>query len=140
MKRAIVFAGALLLAGPAAAQGGYAFDQPELLAEQRIWGIAHGARLLALACAGSGNLAAAAAWVDWQEREQAQILTAARALGRHYFGREDAPPEAISAMLGLQPALALPPEALAPACATLAEALAQPRYDLKQRRGEFRKP
>lgn len=135
---------ALAFAGPACADEptvpqGYVFDRPELLAEQRIWGIAHGARLLALACASAGKAAAAAAWVEWQERERPQILAAGRVLGLHYFGREDAPPEAISAMLGLQPALALPPEALEPACATLAEALAQPRYDLQQRRAEWLK-
>lgn len=124
----------------AAIPRGYAFDRPELLAEQRVWGIAHGARLLALACARADRFAAAEAWVDWQERERSQILAAAHALGRHYFGREDAPPEAISAALGLQPALALPPEALEPACASLAEALAQPRYDLRQRRAEFMQP
>jgi hypothetical protein len=138
MGCALAFAAPACADEPAVPQG-YAFDRPELLAEQRIWGIAHGARLLALACAGAGKTAAAAAWVDWQERERLQILAAGRVLGRHYFGREDAPPEAISAMLGLQPALALPPEDLEPACATLAEALAQPRYDLKLRREEWLK-
>jgi hypothetical protein len=118
---------------------GYAFDRPELLVEQRIWGIAHGARLLALACAEAGRMEAAKAWVNWQERERPQILASGRVLGLHYFGREDAPPEAISAMLGLAPALALPPEELAPACATLAEALAQPRYELERRRAEWLK-
>jgi hypothetical protein len=138
MGCALAFAGPACADEPAVPQA-YAFDRPELLAEQRIWGLAHGARLLALACAGAGKIAAAEAWVNWQERERPQILAAGRALGLHYFGREDAPPEAISAMLGLQPALALPPEELAPACATLAEALTQPRYELQQRRAEWLK-
>lgn len=118
---------------------GYAFDKPERLVEQKLWGIAHGARLLALACARAGHGAAAEAWVAWQEREREEILSIGRRLARHYFNSDDAPPDAIERALGLQAALALPPEQLAPACATLAEALAQPRYDLKQRREEMLK-
>jgi len=110
----------------------YAFNKPEVLTAQLLWGVAHGARLLALACAGSGQHAAAEAWVDWREREQPQILAAGRLLGRHYFGSEEISPAVISAALGLKPALALPPEALGPACETLAQALAQPRYDLSR--------
>lgn len=126
-----------LRAEDAAVPQGYVFDRPELLADQLIWGIAHGARLLALACARAGKGEAAEAWVAWQERERAQILAANGRLGRHYFGREDAPTDAISAALGLASALALPPERLDPACASLAEALTQPRYDLDRRREEL---
>lgn len=116
---------------------GYAFDSPVLLADQLIWGLAHGARLLALACARTGKGAAAEAWVTWQEREQTNILAVNRSLGRHYFGREEVSVDAMAAALGLKSALALPPEQLDPACATLAEALAQPRYDLTHRREEM---
>lgn len=121
---------------PALAQTppGYAFDRPQLLADQEVWGIAHGARLLALACARAGFGAAAEAWVDWQEREWAQIEAMRASLSRHYFGRDDAPPDAIAAALGLKSALALPAEELAPACQSLPKALAQPRYDLPRRR------
>jgi hypothetical protein len=108
----------------------YAFDKPEVLTAQLIWGVAHGARLLALACAESGRHAAAEAWIDWREREQPQIMAAGRLLGQHYFGVEDLSPAVISAALGLKPALELPPEVLGPACDSLAQALAQPRYDL----------
>ena len=125
-------------AGTATAPG-YAFDRPEVLADQRIWGIAHGARLLALACKRAGHGAAAEAWVVWQEREAAQIEVIRAALGQYYFKRDDAPYEAIAAAMGLSPTLDLPPEELAPACATLAEALAQPRYDLAKRREELLK-
>lgn len=121
------------------AVAGYAFDRPELLADQLVWGIAYGARLLALACARQGNGVAAEAWVAWQEREQAQILAIGQRLSQHYFSRTDAPPDALAVALGLRPALALPPEQLAPACATLAEALTQPRYDLSKRREEMLK-
>jgi hypothetical protein len=118
-------------------QQGYSFDRPELLADQLIWGVAHGARLLALACARAGRGAAAEAWVAWQERERTRILAAGESLGRYYYEREDVPPDAIAAALGLQPVLSLPPERLDPACATLAEALTQPRYDLEKRREEL---
>ena len=139
MKRLAVLACALALTLPVHADEkvgvgetapGYAFEHPEVFTAQLLWGVAHGARLLALACAEHGKGAAAEAWVDWQEREQPQILAAGRVLGRHYFGVEDVAPDAVAAALGLKPSLALPSEMLDPACATLREALAQPRYDL----------
>jgi hypothetical protein len=117
----------------------YAFDQPELLADQRLWGIAHGARLLALACAHAGHGEPAEAWVDWQERELAELARLRGVLARHYFQQEDVLPGRITAMLGLKQSLDLAPEALDAACATLAETLAQPRYDLKLRREELLK-
>ena len=127
-------------AGKTAPAVEYAFDKPALLADQLTWGIAHGARLLALACARGGHGGAAEAWVAWYEREREVILEIGRRLGSHYFDSEDAPPDAIAAALGLKADLALPPEQLGPACATLAEALAQPRYDLARRRAELLAP
>lgn len=117
----------------------YAFGQPALLADQLTWGLAHGARLLALACAHGGHGDAAEAWVEWYEREREVVLAIGRRLGSHYFATEEAPPDAIAAALGLKGDLALPPEQLGPACKTLAEALAQPRYDLAKRREEMLK-
>ncbi len=145
MKRPLV-AFALLLALSAHADEarvertipqGYAFDHPELLATQRVWGIAHGARLLAQACAQAGLGEAAEAWVTWLERELPQFLAMSRELAGHYFDEPDAAPARLAAMLGLPQALALTPEQIEPACATLAEALAQPRYDLAGRRAEM---
>ena len=118
---------------------GYVFDHPEVLADQRLWGIAHGVRLLTLACAQNGYGAAAEAGIDWQEREAAQILALNLALGRLYFQRDDVPPDAISAALGLRTELELTAETLQPACETLAKALTQPRYDLARRREEMLK-
>jgi hypothetical protein len=93
--------------------------------------------LLAQACARAGHGAAAEAWVDWQERESAQVEAMRSALSRHYFKTDDAPPDAIAAALGLNAALALPAGKLDPACASLAEALGQARYDLAKRRKEL---
>ncbi|MEW6163766.1 MAG: hypothetical protein AB1642_01755 [Pseudomonadota bacterium] len=140
MKR-LAFACALAWAGAGSAQDaaapqGYSFEQPELLADQHVWGIVHGARLLAQACARASHGGAAEAWVDWQEREAAQIGAMRVVLSRHYFRTDDASPDALAAALGLKQALALPAGELGPACATLAEALAQPRYDLSKRREE----
>lgn len=118
---------------------GYEFDHPDLLADQHLWGIAHGARLLALTCARHGHAAAAEAWVDWHEREAEQIGGLTVRLGRHYFQREDVPLDAITLALGLRQSLDLPPELLESACNTFAEALAQPRYDLARRREEMLK-
>ncbi len=137
MKRFLALACAFAWAGTAQAQ--YAFDQPEILAAQRLWGIAHGARLLAHACSQAGKGEAAEAWVEWHERELPQILSAGRLLAQHHFGEDAAPPDALATALGLKPALALPPEQLEPACASLAEALNQPRYDLTKRREELLK-
>lgn len=114
----------------AAPPAGYVFDKPEVLVAQLQWGVAHGARLLALACAGSGRGVAAEAWVDWQERQRARIGAAGRLLSQYYFGVSEAGPAAIAAALGLKAELALAPEALAAACDTLATALSTPRYDL----------
>lgn len=146
MKRWLALGCAVAVAFPAQGQEaeappvvpqGYAFERPGVLADQYVWGIAHGVRLLALACAQAGQGAAAEAWVDWQEREAAQIEVMRAALSQYYFQRDDAPPDAIAAALRLSPSVDLAPDALAAACGTLAEALAQPRYDLARRRAEF---
>ncbi|MDO8959114.1 MAG: hypothetical protein Q7U85_05210 [Rhodocyclaceae bacterium] len=121
----------------AAVPPGYAFDKPEVLAAQLLWGVAHGARLLGLACAKNGHYAATQAWLNWQEREAAQIDAARRLLGNYYFADAEPLPAVVSAAIGLKLVLDLPPEALEPACATLAEALAQPRYDMTRRHADI---
>jgi hypothetical protein len=124
---------------PALPQG-YAFDQPEVLADQRLWGIAHGVRLLALACVQAGKGSAAEAWVDWQEREAVVLEGIRSRLAMHYFKHTDKPHDAITAALGLAGSLGLTQEMLLPACETLADALGQPRYELLKRREELLKP
>lgn len=121
----------------AAVPPGYAFDKPAVLAAQLLWGVAHGARLLGLACAKHGHYVATQAWLNWQEREAAQIDAARRLLGNYYFGDAEPLPAVVSAAIGLKLALDLPPETLEPACATLAEALAQPRYDMNRRHADI---
>jgi hypothetical protein len=118
---------------------GYAFDRPELLADQYLWGIAHGARLLAQACAVAGHAEAHAAWQAWNERETPEIAACAQRLGRHYYQRDDVAAAELVVALHLKPALDIAPERLEPACATLPAALARPRYDLARRREEMLK-
>jgi len=137
MLGAVCLAASTAYAQPSVIQG-YAFDRPELLADQRVWGIVHAVRLLAKACAQAGHGAAAEAWVDWVEREAAQVEAISSVLARHYFGADEAPPDALALALGLELALALPAAQLEPACASLPEALVPPRYDLRLRREALR--
>lgn len=134
MKSA-VFAAGMTLALAAHAQNApsrYEFDRPHLLAQQLLWGVVHGVRLLGMACHRRGDQAAALAYVDWLDKQWPRIRAAERDLSRHYYGREQAPMEAIDAALRLKPALDRPDGELGEACATLPEALAAPRYDLER--------
>jgi hypothetical protein len=110
----------------------YEFDRPQLLAQQLLWGVVHGVRLLGMACHRRGDQAAALAYVDWLDHQWPRIRAAERDLSRHYFERDQVPMEAIDAALKLRPALDQPDDKLGDACATLPEALAAPRYDLER--------
>lgn len=112
--------------------GGYRFDNPQLLTQQLLWGIVHGVRLLGLRCQAMGNTVAAEAYIQWLSQQQTRVQAAERDLAGHYFGRPTASPEALALALGLKPTLDLDDALLQPACATLAEALQQERYDLNK--------
>ncbi len=118
----------------------YVFDQPELMADQLVWGVAHGVSLLGRRCAQSGQLSAADAWIRWQEREVGPIQAMHERLAQYYFQRSEVEPGSVANALGLKTRLDLAPEQLEAACATLAEALQHPRYDLARRRAELLKP
>lgn len=140
MRRALAFF-FLALPGLALAQhDGYAFDQPEVLAAQRAWGIVHAVKLLARACAQAGDTAAVESWLEWQERERREIEATMRQLARHHFAAETVAPAALSAALGLATQLSLEKEERQAACATLPAALASGRYDLARRKQEWLKP
>ncbi len=111
---------------------GYEFDQPSLLAQQMLWGVVHGVRLLGMACQRRGDQVAALAYVDWLDRQWPRIRAAEADLSRHYFKRDQVPMEAIDGALKLKPALDQPDADLGDACASLPEALATPRYDLER--------
>ncbi len=111
---------------------GYEVDNPRILAQQLLWGVVHGVRLLGLACQRRGDGTAAQAYVDWLDRQWPRIRAAERDLSRHYFKREQVPMEAIDGALKLKPALERPDADLGPACASLPDTLATPRYDLER--------
>lgn len=115
---------------------GYAFEFPRVLAEQRLFGIAHGVSLLATACLDAPDEADAAAdaYTQWYEQQQEQIEMLRAELAEFYFGprASEANWSHIVAALKLREAIGLAPgsEQLRAACATLPEALRQPRYNL----------
>jgi len=134
VKRA-AFAAGMTLALTAQAQpvpSRYEFNRPQILAQQLLWGVVHGVRLLGMACQRRGDRAAALAYVDWLDGQWPRIRAAERDLSRHYFERDQVPMEAIDAALMLRPVLDQPDDKLGDACATLPEALAAPRYDLER--------
>lgn len=131
-------AGAQQLQPPVApARSGYAFDYPRILAQQRLFGIAHGVELLATACRDVPDAATAAeaAYALWRVRQEPMIATARTDLSRYYFGNDAANPQAVAEKMSLKETLDLEPQAeeLKSACLSLPEALQQPRYDLAER-------
>ena len=117
---------------------GYAFEYPRVLAQQRIFGLAHGVALLAAACMDVPESAEAAqlAYSAWRQRQQGAIDAATAELSAYYrpVGNVDTEWQDVAKFMHLRDAL--PYEAASPelqaACATLPEALARPRYDLAQ--------
>lgn len=116
---------------------GYAFGHPRILAQQTLFGTAHGIALLSRACAllpGHEELAREA-YAAWQERNRGRIDAAEAELARYYF----TPPHEQVRRLDLLQALQLKSDLglategreLEAACATLPQALAKPRYDLE---------
>lgn len=106
----------------------YLFGQPRLLTQQLIWGLAHGVKLLATAC---DTPPVAKVYAEWLERQHGRIEAAKRDLAQHYFNRDTASDEALTAVLHLKSTLDRRPDEIAAACATFAQAIASERYDLK---------
>ncbi|HZV54076.1 MAG TPA: hypothetical protein VFF82_03970 [Rhodocyclaceae bacterium] len=136
MKRSLAgFGASLALAAHAqqpAIPSGYEMDNPRILAQQLLWGVVHGVRLLGMACQRRGDNAATLAYAEWLDRQWPRIRAAEVDLSRHYFQREQVPMEAIDGALKLKPALDQLDGELGEACASLPEALATPRYDLER--------
>jgi hypothetical protein len=138
---------ALLLAAPARADDpapaaerlGYAFEYPRILAQQRLFGIAHAVSLLAAACLDvpASSSAVQDAYAPWRARQEPAIDAAVADLGIYYLGATAVPATwdtlAQTMQLPEKLAYAAGSPALKAACATLPQALAQPRYDLAQR-------
>ena len=125
---------------------GYAFDRPEIALRQHLFGLAHGVHLLVSACLGRSDYASATqtAYEAWHVHQRDTLEHLGRDLSRYYFGKRaaEAQWQDVANALGLKetihPSLGRTP--LDDACATLPQALAQPRYDLASRLGDSAAP
>jgi len=114
---------------------GYAFERPDVLLRQRIFGLAHGVHLLLSGCLDKdANVEGVQQAYDaWHAVQHAAIEGVRVMLAEHYFGARAAEAhwQDIARALGLKetiyPSLGTVP--LQEACATLPQALTQPRYD-----------
>lgn len=115
---------------------GYAFNKPDILLRQRLFGLAHGVSLLAAGCLDlpEHTVAVQNAYADWHARHMPALDAIVGDLSAHYFGAQAGAaqwPDLVQA-LGLKRdiRLALGGLELSVACATLVEAMVKPRYDL----------
>lgn len=111
----------------------YAFDNPELVSTQRVFGVGNATTLLGQACADFPE--AAASYMDWLQRNQATLTAMTDMLAIHYripVTSEDLQAHVAKAMQ-LKTALDLSSEKLDEVCPNLPETLALPSLDLQQR-------
>ncbi|MFN6961803.1 MAG: hypothetical protein ACK4N6_06130, partial [Rhodocyclaceae bacterium] len=124
-----------------AVRHGYAFDQPDILLRQRLFGLAHGVHLLLSACLDKNENAAAVqrAYEAWHAAQGSAIEAVRAALAEHHFGARAASAgwQDIARVLGLTETIypALGTVSLAEACATFPEALGRPAYDFVMQLG-----
>ncbi|CAG4884859.1 exported protein of unknown function [Georgfuchsia toluolica] len=117
-------------------QQGYAIDNPRVLVQQRLFGLAHGIALLAATCGREPAYRETLppVYAEWQERQESTIAASQRDLARYYFRDRalEATRRDIAHALKLKDSLSLKPgsQDLHAACATFVEALGKPRYDL----------
>jgi hypothetical protein len=117
---------------------GYAFEQPEILIRQRLFGLAHGLSLLAASCLDlpAHSMPIQDAYAAWHVKQGKTIETIVHDLADYYFGprADEARWPDLSRALNLPDSIqpALGEVSLHAACATLPEAIARPRYALDQ--------
>lgn len=111
----------------------YAFDQPELLATQRVFGVGNAVTLLGEACIEDAK--AADSYAEWGERNQATLSDMTVVLAAHYrlFEPSGDLQQRVAEAMHLNTKLTLSNSALTEACASLPATLAQPTMDLAQR-------
>jgi len=120
---------------PIASRFGYAFERPEMLARQRIFGLAHGVHLLYSACLDKNlNVAAVErAYQAWHAAQAPALEALVNMLRAHHFGPQAARAgwQDIARALGLKETIypSLGAVSLEEACATLPQALERPAYD-----------
>ena len=108
----------------------YAFDQPELLATQRTFGVGNAVTLLGDACI--DDAAASASYTHWLSLNQTVLREMTAVLAKHY--RISASPDELQKRVAenmhLQIRLSLSDTALANVCASLPDTLALPSMNL----------
>lgn len=111
----------------------YAFDNPELVSTQRVFGVGNATTLLGQACTDFPE--AVASYADWLQRNQATLTAMTDTLAIHY--RIPVTAEGLQALVAkamkLKTALDLSAATLDEVCPNLPETLALPSLDLQQR-------
>lgn len=115
---------------------GYAFERPEILVRQRLFGLAHGLSLLAASCLDLSEHSGPVrdAYTVWHVGQAQTIEILVLDLAAYYFGPRAAQAQwldvarALNLKDSIQPSLGS--VSLEDACANLPEAIAQPRYEL----------
>lgn len=114
---------------------GYAFERPDVLLRQRIFGLAHGVHLLLSGCLDKDANAEVVqqAYDAWHALQRDSLEAVRVMLAEHHFGARatEAHWQDIARALGLKETIypSLGTVSLQEACATLPQALTQPRYD-----------
>lgn len=114
---------------------GYAFEQPDILLRQRIFGQAYAVHLLVSACLDRDAQAVATqnAYDFWHSTQHDTLANISAILARHHFDAEAERAQwlDIAKALGLKETIypSLGVVRLEEACASLPEALMQTRYD-----------
>ena len=125
---------------------GYAFEQPEILLRQRLFGLAHGLSLLAGACLDLADQSGSTqeAYAAWHARQGTVIDGLVHDLSRYYFGAraEEAHWGDLVRALNLKDNIrdVLGDVTLDDACATLPTAIIRPRYELDRLLAESKLP
>jgi len=111
----------------------YAFDQPQLLATQRTFGVGNAVTLLGEACAAEAK--AADSYAEWGEINQPVLEQMTIALAEHYRipGQSEDLQKRVAQAMHLKTSLTLSDAALADACASLPQTLALPNMKLQMR-------
>ncbi|MCX7165262.1 MAG: hypothetical protein NTV11_03185 [Rhodocyclales bacterium] len=125
---------------------GYAFEQPEILIRQRLFGLAHGMSLLAASCLDlpEHSKPIQDAYATWHARQGKAIEALAQDLALYYFGPRA--PEAqwqdLARAMNLNDSIqpSLGEVSLQDACASLPEAITRPRYELDKLLAEAAAP
>lgn len=111
----------------------YAFDQPELLATQRAFGVGNAVTLLGEACADDEK--AADSYAEWGEANQPVLEQMTAVLAEHYRipVQSDDLQRRVAEAMHLKTQLTLSGSARSDACASLPETLALKRMNLEAR-------